>query len=219
MANSGNSIYFVPSFQDVPASTNFFSSQFPTVDGAFNWNSWAFESQGKIVVPTTDDVTYLNGARAAGKTFMMGVSPLQFKHMDSGNNWYLRGEQNLEYRFGQVLSLQPDFVEVQTWNDAGESHYMGNSWPEPIDGSNIGTYTNAYDHTAYKEILPAFIKAYKAGVTNTNTMYPTNGKNAQGTFWHHTLLANANCGGDSFGKPRGANNIEDLVAVSCLISK
>jgi len=101
---------------------------------------------------------------------------------------YRRGEQNLEYRFGQVLQLQPDFIEIQTWNDAGESHYMGNSWPEPIAGSNIGAYTDGYDHTGYKEILPAFIRAYKSGATTTNGMVPTNGAAVQGTFWHHTLL-------------------------------
>jgi glucan endo-1,3-alpha-glucosidase len=119
----------------------------------------------------------------------MGVSPLQFKHIDSGDNWYRRGEENLEYRFGQVLSMQPDFIELQTWNDAGESHYMGNSWPEPIAGTAIVGYTQNYDHTGYWQILPAFIKAYKSGATTTSTMYPTNGAIAQGTFWHHTLLA------------------------------
>ncbi len=55
----------------------------------------------------------------------MGASPLQFKHMDSSDNWYRRGEANLENRFGEVLKLQPDMLELQTWNDAGESHYMG----------------------------------------------------------------------------------------------
>ena len=119
----------------------------------------------------------------------MGVSPLQFKHIDSGDNWYRRGEQNLEYRFGQVLSMQPDFIELQTWNDAGESHYMGNSWPEPISGTAIVAYTEDYDHTGYWQLLPAFIEAYKSGATTTSTMYPTNGAIAQGTFWHHTLLA------------------------------
>lgn len=29
-------------------------------------------------------------------------------------------------RFEQVLALQPDLVELITWNDAGEGHYVGN---------------------------------------------------------------------------------------------
>ena len=50
-------------------------------------------------------------------------------------------------------------------------------------------YTEDYDHTGYWQLLPAFIEAYKSGATTTSTMYPTNGAIAQGTFWHHTLLA------------------------------
>ena len=214
MANAGHPIYFVPAFQDVPAATNFFTTQFPTLDGAMNWNSWPFESQGKVIVPTNDDTTYLTGAHAASKTFLMGVSPLQFKHMDSNDNWYRRGEQNLEYRFGQVLNLRPDFIELQTWNDAGEGHYMGNIWPEPVAGTDIGAYTAGYDHTAYNQILPAFFKAFKAGATTTATMFPTNGKTAQGTFWHHTLLAAGSCSADGLGKPSGTENLEDKVTVS-----
>jgi hypothetical protein len=56
-----------PAFQDVPASASFFTTEFSTVDGAMNWNSWPQNTQGDIIVPTTDDVTYLNGAHAAKK--------------------------------------------------------------------------------------------------------------------------------------------------------
>ncbi|RDL30183.1 Uncharacterized protein BP5553_10461 [Venustampulla echinocandica] len=217
MANAGHPIYFVPAFDDAPVTSSFFNT-FPCLDGAMNWNSWPQNTQGNIVVPTADDQTLLTAARAAGKTFLMGVSPLQFKHIDSGNNWYRRGEQNLESRFGQVLSMQPDFIELQTWNDAGESHYMGNIWPEPIAGSAIVGYTKDYDHTGYWQLLPAFFKAYKAGATTTSTMYPTNGAVAQGTFWHHTLLAAGTCPGDYLGPPGGVNTAEDQVTAGILVA-
>jgi len=214
MATAQHPIYFVPAFQDVSASPTFFTTEFPTLDGAMNWNSWPFNTQGDIIVPITDDETYQTGAQASGKTFMMGLSPLQFKHMGAGQNYYRRGEQNLEYRFGQVLDLQPDFLEIQTWNDAGEGHYMGNSWPEPLVGSDIATYTDGYDHTGYWQILPAFIQAWKSGARTTIGMVPTNGKGAQGTFWHHTLLRGADCSADPMGKPVGIDTVEDKVTVS-----
>jgi len=182
-----------------------------------NWDSWPFNTQGDIIVPTNTDLTLQAAAKAAGKTFLMGVSPLQFKHLSYGN-YYRRGEQNLEYRFGQVLSIQPDFIELQTWNDAGESHYMGNSWPEPIAGTGIDAYTNAYDHTAYWQLLPAFIQAWKAGATDTNTMYPTNGAIVQGAFWHHTLLAAGTCPDDSLGPPQGVDTVEDRVTAGILVA-
>ena len=145
---------------------------------------------------------------------MMGLSPLQYKHTDAGSNWYRRGEQNLEYRFGQVLQLQPDMLELQTWNDAGESHYMGNIWPEPIAGSTIPAYTDGYDHTGYWQVLAPFIKAFKRGDTDTSSIFPTNGKVAQGVFWHHTLLTSGDCSSDGMGKPSGLQNAEDEVTVS-----
>ena len=54
-----------------------------------NWDSWPQNNQGKIVVPTNLDLTLQTAGKSTGKTFMMGVSPLQFKHMDGGNNWYV----------------------------------------------------------------------------------------------------------------------------------
>ncbi|KAG9248917.1 glycoside hydrolase [Calycina marina] len=216
MAINGAPIYFVPAFQDVPVTSSYYST-YPSLDGAMNWNSWPHNNQGQIAVQITDDQTLQNAGRSAGKTFLMGISPLQFKHMDSGNNWYRRGEANLEIRFGQVLQLQPDFIEFQTWNDTGESHYMGLSWPEPISGTTIGSYTNGYDHTGYNQILPAFIKAFKAGATNTDSMVPTNGAAAQGTFWHHTLVTAAGCS-DYLGPPQGANTAEDRVTAVVLVA-
>jgi hypothetical protein len=162
------------------------------INRAMNWDSWPFTTQPDGPVPTGLDTTLQTAAKAAEKTFLMGVSPLQFKHLIINGvpqNWYRRGEQNLEVRFGQVLSIQPDFIELQTWNDAGESHYMGNSWPEPKSSTDIPGYTTDYDHTGFWQILPAFIKAFKAGATTTASMFPTNGAAVQGTFWHHTLTA------------------------------
>ena len=215
MSSGGNPIFFVPSFQDAPCTEDFFSKKFPALDGAMNWDSWPHEAAGNARVSTTDDTTYITGARSSKKTFMMGISPLQFRHMDAGNNWYRRGAGNLEHRLSQVLDLQPDFIEFQTWNDAGEAHYMGNIWPEQAKTvPQIQAYTQNYDHSGYNQILPAFIAAYKAGATVTDSMHPTNGKKAQGTFWHHALLKDADCGADALGKPTGVENVEDIVAVS-----
>lgn len=223
MASSGHPIYFVPSFQDTSASSDYFTNRFPTLDGCLNWNSWVNSDQFTASAPTDDDTTYLTAAHNSGKTFIMGLSPLQFKHIDQSQNWYRRGEANLEVRFGQVLSLQPDMLEIQTWNDAGESHYMGNSWPEPLgsDTSPISLYSKDYDHTGYWQILQSFIKVWKAGDTDTTNMVPTNGKAAQGTFWHHTLLKNGDCSGDilGLGKPTGWQGVEDIVTAVVLVAK
>jgi glucan endo-1,3-alpha-glucosidase len=190
-------VRLVPGFyQNVTPSANFFDGR-GSIDGVFNWNSWQPTNAGKVPVSTVDDLKFQAATKATSKTFMMGMSPIQFKHMDKKNNWYRRGEENLEYRFGQVLDLQPDIVQLQTWNDAGEGHYMGNIWDEPMSTApQIQALVKGFDHKGYWEILPAFIKAWKSGDRSTANMWPTNGKAVQGAFWHHTLTVGADCSAD-----------------------
>jgi glucan endo-1,3-alpha-glucosidase len=212
-------VLVVPGFyQQKSASANVFNN-LGDIDGLFNWNSWPAAGQ-KAKVSSKDDETFLKAANSAKKVFMMGMSPLQFKHMDASNNWYRRGEDNLEVRMAQALSLAPHMLELQTWNDAGESHYMGNVWPEPMSTSTtIKKQVDGYDHKGYWQILPAFIKAFKAGDKTTANMVPTNGKAAQGTFWHHTLTVGASCNGDKIGVPSSRENAEDVVSGVVLVAK
>ncbi|KAF1993326.1 glycoside hydrolase family 71 protein [Amniculicola lignicola CBS 123094] len=207
----------IPGFYQIATASTVFNGR-SNLDGVFSWNSWAYQSQGKVVVPTIDDQAYLTAAHNSGKLFMMGMSPLQFKHYP-GISWYRRGEDNLEYRFGQVLAMQPDMLQLQTWNDRGESHYMGNLWPEPATGDASLGWTDGYDHKGYWQILSPFIQAWKRGDTTTANMVPNNGKPIQGTFWHHTLLTTADCSADSVGKPSDIALAEDVVSGVILVAK
>ncbi|KAF2680044.1 glycoside hydrolase family 71 protein [Lentithecium fluviatile CBS 122367] len=219
LKNSLGNILLVPGFFKATPSSTFFADK-PNLDGIFNWNAWPTAAAGKVEVPTADDETYMTAAKAANKLFMLGMSPLQFKHMDDGNNWYVRGESNFEVRIEQALQLQPDMIELQTWNDGGESHYMGNLWDEPLTNSpEIHAYVDGYDHTGYQQILPAFIQAWKRGDTTTAGMVPTNDKPVQGAFWYHTLTVGADCSADPLGKPHDIENAEDAVSGVVLVAK
>ena len=220
LAALGIDTYFVPAFLDADVSSSNFFDAFPNVDGAFNWNSIAWESEGKAEVSTVDDKAYHSGAAAAGKTFMMGISALQFKHLDSYENWYRRGELTLAQRIPQILAMQPDFVQVQTWNDAGESNYIGNIWPDGIEDSTVHAYVDGFDHSGWQILLKAFIAAYKSGGRTAADVVPAsgNGKNAEGVFWYRPILANAACASDPLGRPRGAENAEDAVLVAVMLS-
>jgi glucan endo-1,3-alpha-glucosidase len=107
-------ILLVPGFFKATPSDTFFADK-SSLDGVFNWNSWPDASAGKVDVSTDNDETYMTAAKTASKLFILGMSPIQFKHMDSSdNNWYRRGEGNLEIRIEQALALQPDMIELQT---------------------------------------------------------------------------------------------------------
>jgi glucan endo-1,3-alpha-glucosidase len=216
----GIKTYFVPTFLDTSVAPSDFFNAYPSVDGQFNWNSWSWISEGKVQVSDVADQQYHDAAIAAGKTFMMGISPLQFKHLDGGNNWYRRGELTLAERVPQILSLQPDFVQIQTWNDGGESSYIGNVWDNAIVGSPAHGYIDGFDHSGWQILMKAFIAAYKSGGRTAADVVPVsgNGKNAEGVFWYHPILSTASCSADPLGRPAGAENAEDAVQVAVMLA-
>ncbi|TFK94672.1 glycoside hydrolase family 71 protein [Polyporus arcularius HHB13444] len=219
LASSGINPFFVPDFDDYGGATYdaAFFSNYPVVDGVLSWEAaWPEVNEGTANVSSAKDQVAIQAAHAAGKVYMMPLSSLQFKHIDGGQNWYRRGELNLPERIAQVLELQPDFVEIITWNDSGESHYIGNCWPEAIAGAPaIQAYSNGFDHTGWQAVLAPFITAYKNGATSISDVTPF-GEFA-GAFWYRTLLKSASCSGDGLGKPSGSENAEDLINIAVLL--
>jgi hypothetical protein len=212
-------VLVVPGFYQIyNPSTDFFDGH-AALDGVFNWNSWPETKDGKVAVSAATDRTFQTAANKADKLFMMGISPVQYKHLDNDNNWYRRGEENLENRFGQILGLQPDMVQLQTWNDGGEGHYMGRLHSDPLD-DRTKLLTKDYDHTGYWQILQPFISAWKNGDRTTANMHPTDGKAVQGTFWHHTLTVGGTCYDDDVIKsPDIKAAAEDAVSGVVLVPK
>ncbi|KAI4961919.1 hypothetical protein J4E86_000948 [Alternaria arbusti] len=212
-------VLIVPGFSEIyNPTTNFFSDR-SELGGVFNWNSWPSTNEGRVAVSDATDRIFNTAANNAKKLFMMGISPVQFKHLDGDNNWYRRGEDNLENRFGQILSVQPDMVQLQSWNDAGEGHYMGHLHPTPLQGPTPAI-VEGYDHTGYWQILKPFIAAWKNGDRTTANMYPTNGKPVQGTFWHHTLTVAGKCDADGLKKSGDITKAaEDAVSGVLLVAR
>jgi len=213
LASMGHTSYFIPSFSDSAQAdgVNFYQT-FTSVNGALSWTCWPQPSSGPAPVDTAIDEAYMAG-RTSGQTYMMALSPIQFKHLDSSQNWYLSGEHNMFQRIEQVLSLQPDFLELLTWNDNGESHYMGNVWP----GSMPSSYSKGYDHTGWQALIGGLIKSYKSNGDNSS-LVPTNGQEIQGVFYHHTLTSDATCSSDPIGAPSGMESIQDLINIGLYAS-
>ncbi len=94
----------------------------------------------------------------------------------------------------------------------GESHNIGNVWPEGIANTPIPGYTDGYDHTGWQTLIPPLVKAFKAGMTDLTTLTPATGS-VSGAFWYRPLLTSASCSQDSLGKPSGSQNAENVVSV------
>jgi glucan endo-1,3-alpha-glucosidase len=116
----------------------------------------------------------------------------------------------------QVLSLQPDLVEVITWNDGGEGHYIGNVWEEAISSSTIGTFTNGFPHDGWQKLVRPFVSAYKSGAKDISQITTSDGKPV-GVMWYRELLVGASCSGDSLGKPDGIEDGEDAINFAVIL--
>jgi len=213
LASMGHTTYFAPAFSDDNDYNGAdFYDNYPITDGALSWTCWPTVNAHEAIDSTIDQA-YLS-ARPQNKTYIMGMSPIQFKHLSSTENWYRSGTANLLYRIPQVLDLSPDFLELITWNDNGESHYFGNIWPDSMPASS----SVGYSHSGWQTLLPAFIQAYKSGSNDLTSLVPTNGEDIQGTFWHHTLMLDADCSADALGKPLGYEDVQDMVSIGLYAS-
>lgn len=143
------------------------------------------------------------------------LSTFQFKHLDTSDNWYRRGESNLYARMGHILSLKPDLVEVITWNDPGEGHYIGNFWNKSLGNTNIYEYAGGFDHTGWQQVISPFITAYKHGASAVSGI--TASSNV-GAMWYRTLLTTASCSDDPIGLPTAHENAQDAINYAFVLS-
>ncbi|CAK4846894.1 unnamed protein product [Aphanomyces euteiches] len=219
LSAQGVQTYFVPAFDDISPSTSTLTN-YP-VDGLICWEcAWAPQSNSPgATVLSTQDSAYIQAAKAAGKSYMMGISTHQYKHIDQSWNWYRPGNANVGLRIKQVLELQPDFVQVMTWNDAGEGHYFGRVWQWSVDSSPaIQAYVYGYPHDAFQQVYKPFFIGAKAGAKTLDALSPQNGRKVQGAFWYQPLLNGGDCSADTIGKPGGYQAALDTVNVAATFS-
>ena len=93
-------------------------------------------------------------------------------------------------------------MQVITWNDGPESHYIGNVWPE-ANPQVATTVYSVYDHSGWQQLIHYFIQSYKC------VPPPTFFAPQIGVMWYKTILQSANCPQDT--KPANFDDGDDLV--------
>ncbi|KAF7365193.1 hypothetical protein MVEN_00390900 [Mycena venus] len=100
-------------------------------------------------------------------TYMAAVSPWFFTHFSPqsfNKNFIFLADQNLyTQRWQNLIDFRDnvDLVEVVTWNDYGESHYIG-----PIKGAlppGSEVWVNGFPHDAFLDLTKVFATAFKTG--------------------------------------------------------
>ncbi|KAL7415268.1 glycoside hydrolase [Mrakia frigida] len=158
LAKSGKEMFFVPSVFTDPST---FASV-DVMDGELNWNGgWPM---GNTEISFASDETYLKGL--GSKALMASVSPGFFTHYSPSSwnkNWIFLSDGFLYAKRWELLVQnrdKVDLVEAVTWNDYGESSYVG-----PIEGAqpNSEAWVDGFDHTPLLDINKYYSEAFKTG--------------------------------------------------------
>lgn len=159
-------LFFIPDWSSENLTTAVATG---VVDGLLSWNAWPTSAPAADMT-TSSDTAFVSAL--GSKPYMMPVSPWFYTNLPGyGKNWLWRGDDLWYYRWQQVLTIDPEFVEIVTWNDYGESHYIG-----PINTKDLGLFTSGgapFDyainnpHDGWRTFLPYIIDTYKNGAAPT----------------------------------------------------
>ncbi|KAF9533108.1 glycosyl hydrolase family 71-domain-containing protein [Crepidotus variabilis] len=131
-----------------------------------------------LIGDTAWDTVYLKGLGTLGglqkrddpssgkPTYMAAAAANFFTHYGADtfnkNFAYLGDQFLLAKRWESIINNrdQYDIIELLTWNDFGESHYIG-----PIKGAlpKSEAWTIGFDHTAFLDVNKYYIEAFKTG--------------------------------------------------------
>ncbi|KAB8238578.1 glycoside hydrolase family 71 protein [Aspergillus alliaceus] len=139
------------------------SISYSQVDGLMSWTAWP---NGTDKMTTDTDREFLDALN--GKPYIMPVSPWFYTNMDRFHkNWVWQGDDLWYTRWQQVLEIEPEYVEILTWNDYGESHYVGPIHESGLDVFRYGQapfdYAKGMPHDGWRKFLPYVIDLYKNG--------------------------------------------------------
>lgn len=190
---AGIQISFIPSVFTNPSG---FGS-YAWMDGGLNWNS-AWPMGNYDIGAHSTDLSY--HAALGGRTYMTAVSPYFFTHFGANSwnkNWLYRSDNWLYCeRWEEIIAMRDvsTMTEILTWNDYGESSYIG-----PIKGDlppTSNTWVDGFDHSGLASITRYYSQAFKTGA------YPKVDKD-EIIIWARPHAALAEASNDPVGRPTG----------------
>jgi len=171
-------------------------------------------------LPTTNVATNASSSlskRSDGSVYMATVSPWFFTHYgpDTYNkNWiYLADDHLYARRWENLIAARDsiDIVQLLTWNDFGESHYVGPVRPHSAQ-PNSQAWVDGYDHQGWLPLTSYYAAAFKSG------SYPAITKD-QVVMWARPHSKNAVATSDNVPKPTNWELTSDtLWAIALLTS-
>ncbi|KAF7956672.1 hypothetical protein EAE96_004005 [Botrytis aclada] len=207
-AGTNHSIFAIPMMQD-PIEATYLTTSF---DGAFSWLAWPTDGGNSIIpgpMSTSWDNKFLTNLK--GKPYMAPVSPWFSTHFNS-KNWVFISEELITDRWNQMLAMQPALIEIISWNDFGESHYISPAEPNHKDDGS-SQWADGFPHDGWRIISKPYIAAYKSGAST-----PTVTED-QLVYWYRPTPKGITCTNDTLGPPNGREMLADDIFVTTLLTK
>lgn len=223
-------VFFAPNFHPTESADQ------DVLDSALNWMGWDSNGDNKAPVRGGTNVTIVEGDHSyrqwlSTKPYIAPVSPWFNTHYGAevsySKNFVFPSDLLWFTRWNEVLTQSPQFIEIITWNDYGESHYIGPlSSPHSDDGAS--KWVNDMPHDGFRDLAKPYITAFKAGADSVDS-YITDD---QVVYWYrptlssvecdstdNTMGAGSNTSGNYFhGRPNGYEVMQDEVFVVTLLT-
>ncbi|KAL9125863.1 MAG: hypothetical protein Q9217_004995 [Psora testacea] len=227
-SDTGIDLFIVPNFR--PGSLG-------SADGLFNWMAWPNDGNNKAPDGTNmsvaqGDDTYQQSL--GKKPYMAPVSPWFSTHfgleVPYSKNWVFPSDILWYDRWNQVLTLESQYLEIITWNDYGESHYVGPLSSPHVDDGN-SKWVNDMPHTGWLEMAAPYISAFHAGDQKPDAYI----KQDKLIYWYRPTPKDVECDATDtcqkpwpspsptpnyyVGKPNGYDTMTDQVFVVALLTQ
>ncbi|KAK3347613.1 glycosyl hydrolase family 71-domain-containing protein [Neurospora tetraspora] len=163
-------VFFIPDWSSLGAKAALTRGG-GVADGLFSWAAWPWGPQDMDTYTDASYLQYLNG-----KPYMMPISPWFFTNLPGYNkNWLWRGDSLWYDRWVQAsynktnadLIDNTQFVEIISWNDYGESDYIGPLYDKAMEAFTIGkgpsNFAKDMPHDGWRLFLPYVIGLFKTG--------------------------------------------------------
>ena len=162
---AGYDVFLVPFFYPRPRITELpneatvrehFRKWSDLVDGMF-----FFGGAGTASELAASNAAYAKVLREAGTVCMCSFSPMYWGSVQPDRRYYETcGGEGTELQWKSIIQQQPDWVEIVTWNDFGESYIC----PVDASGHSVPSYLQSKSsHAGYLELSRYYIEWYKAG--------------------------------------------------------
>ncbi|OLN87233.1 Mutanase Pc12g07500-like protein 2 [Colletotrichum chlorophyti] len=209
--------FFMPSFSSVGAENALATG---VTDGLFSWAAWPHGNSRKVEPGLDASYRHFLGPH---RPYMVAVSPWFYTNLPTWNkNWAWKGDDLWNDRWNEILEMRPEYVQIISWNDFGESHYIGPLHEKQFGAFEYGkapfNYVQDMPHDGWRLLLPFLIDLYKygtaaihrEGVVTWYRLHPGHAGDSGGT------TGNTSSHGQELFHP--AEIMEDKVVYSALLT-